>query len=106
MKEAAAIDGANSWQVFRNVTFPAITPITYFLVITGMIASFKSFDIVAVMTGGGPSNASNLLVYQIYKEAFSFQRFGYASAMAVALFTVLMLITYLQTRFKERWVSY
>lgn len=106
LKEAAAIDGANHWQTFWNVTFPAITPITYFLVITGMIGAFKSFDIVAVMTRGDPSNASNLLVYQIYREAFSFQRFGYASSLAVILFVVLMIITYLQTRVKERWVSY
>jgi len=106
LKEAAAIDGANAWQAFWHVSFPAITPITYFLVITGMIGAFKSFDIVAVMTRGGPSNASNLLVYQIYREAFSFQRFGYASALAVLLFIVLMTITYLQTRAKKRWVHY
>lgn len=106
LKEAAAIDGANAWQTFWNVSFPAITPITYFLVITGMIGAFKSFDIVAVMTRGGPSNASNLLVYQIYREAFGFQRFGYASALAVLLFLVLMMITYFQTRAKKRWVHY
>ncbi|MBN1316795.1 MAG: sugar ABC transporter permease [Anaerolineales bacterium] len=106
LKEAAAIDGANPWQIFWNVTFPAITPVTYFLVITGIISAFRSFDIVAVMTRGGPSNASNLLVYQIYREAFSFQRFGYASALAVILFLVLMVITYLQTRANKLWVNY
>jgi ABC-type sugar transport system permease subunit len=106
LKEAAAIDGANAWQVFWNVSFPAITPITYFLLITGMITAFKSFDIVAVMTSGGPSKSSSVLVYQIYREAFGYQRFGYASAMAVILFLVLMIITYLQTRAKGRWVSY
>jgi sn-glycerol 3-phosphate transport system permease protein len=106
LKEAAAIDGANSWHIFWHVTFPSISPITYFLIITGMMAAFKSFDIVAVMTGGGPSNSSNLLVYQIYREAFGYQRFGYASALAVVLFVALMIITYLQTRYKGRWVSY
>jgi multiple sugar transport system permease protein len=70
------------------------------------MGAFKTFDIVAVMTGGGPANASNVYVYQIYREAFGYQRFGYASALAVVLFILLMLFTYIQTRLKDRWVSY
>lgn len=106
LKEAAAIDGANSWQVFRHVSFPAITPIMYFLTITGLMSAIKTFDIVSVMTGGGPANASNLYVYQIYREAFGFQRMGVASALAAIMFVLIMLFTYLQTRVKDRWVSY
>jgi len=106
LKEAAAIDGANAWQSFWNVSFPAISPMTYFLIITGLIGAFKTFDVVAVMTGGGPSNASNLYVYQIYREAFGYQHFGFSSALAVILFIVLMVFTYAQTRLKRRWVSY
>jgi ABC-type sugar transport system permease subunit len=106
LKEAAAIDGANAWQSFWHITFPAISPITYFLSIIGLMGAFKTFDIVAVMTGGGPANASNVYVYQIYREAFGYQRFGYASALAVVLFILLMLFTYIQTRLKDRWVSY
>ena len=106
LKEAAAIDGANAWQVFRNVSFPAITPILYFLTITGLMAAVRTFDIVSVMTGGGPANRSNLYVYQIYREAFGFQRMGVASALAVIMFVIVMSFTYLQTRYKERWVNY
>ncbi|MDI9549606.1 MAG: sugar ABC transporter permease [Chloroflexota bacterium] len=106
LKEAAAIDGANAWQIFRNVSFPAITPVFYFLTITGLMTAIKTFDIVSVMTGGGPANRSNMYVFQIYREAFGFQRMGVASALAVIMFVIVMLFTYLQTRYKERWVSY
>ncbi len=106
LKEAAAIDGANSWQTFWHVSFPAISPITYFLLIIGLMNAFRTFDIVAIMTGGGPGNRSNLYVYQIYREAFSYQQFGRASALAVILFMILMVFTYAQTRLKDRWVSY
>jgi sn-glycerol 3-phosphate transport system permease protein len=106
LKEAASIDGANNWQIFRHVSFPAITPIMYFLTITGLMSAIKTFDIVSVMTGGGPANASNLYVYQIYREAFGFQRMGMASALAAIMFVLIMLFTYLQTRAKDRWVSY
>lgn len=106
LKEAAAMDGANAWQIFRHVSFPAITPIFYFLTITGLMSAMKTFDIVSVMTGGGPANASNLYVYQIYREAFGFQRMGFASALAVLMFILIMIFTYLQTRFKDRWVNY
>jgi sn-glycerol 3-phosphate transport system permease protein len=106
LKEAAAMDGANSWQIFRHVSFPAITPIFYFLTITGLMSAIKTFDIVSVMTGGGPANASNLYVYQIYREAFGFQRMGFASALAVIMFVLIMVFTYAQTRVKDRWVNY
>lgn len=105
-KEAASIDGANGWQVFWHVSFPAITPIFYFLTITGLMGAIKTFDIVAVMTGGGPANASNMYVYQIYREAFGYQRMGYASALAVLMFTLIMVFTWVQTRVKDRWVNY
>jgi len=106
LKEAAAIDGANAWQSFWNVSFPAISPITYFLTVTGLIGAIQTFDIISVMTGGGPSNASNMYVYQIYREAFAYQRMGFASALAVIMFIILMILTYVQTRLKERWVNY
>lgn len=106
LKEAAAIDGASSWQSFWSISFPAISPITYFLVVTGLARAFRTFDIVSVMTEGGPSNASNLYVYQVYREAFRYHRMGPASALAVIMFVVVMVFTYVQTRYKERWVSY
>jgi sn-glycerol 3-phosphate transport system permease protein len=106
LKEAAAIDGAGSWQQFRHVTFPAISPITNFLIIVGILNAVKTFDLIAVMTGGGPANASNMYVYQIYQEAFVFLRMGMASALAVVMLVLITALTLLQNWFKERWVNY
>jgi sn-glycerol 3-phosphate transport system permease protein len=106
LKEAAAIDGANAWQVFRYVTFPALSPITNFLVVIGLMNAIKTFDIIAVMTGGGPANASNLYVYQIYKEAFDFLRMGMASALAIIMLVIIVTLTLIQNWGKSRWVSY
>lgn len=104
--DAASVDGAGGWKSFWNVTFPAISPVTYFLVITGMIGAFETFDIVSVMTGGGPSNSTALYVYALYREAFHYNRMGYASAVAVIFFLAMMVFTYLQTRLASRWVTY
>jgi ABC-type sugar transport system permease subunit len=104
--DAASVDGANAWRSFWHVTVPAISPVTYFLVITGLIGAFETFDIVSVMTGGGPSNSTNLYVYSLYREAFHYNRMGYASAIAVVFFFVMMAFTYLQTRLANRWVTY
>lgn len=106
LKEAAAIDGANGWQAFWNVSFPAISPVTYFLVVTGLIGTFQTFDLVKVMTNGGPLNATNLYVFQLYQEGFTYFRMGFASALAVVMFIFVMGFTYVQTRLAERWVSY
>jgi sn-glycerol 3-phosphate transport system permease protein len=106
LKEAAAIDGANGWQSFWNVSFPAISPVTYFLIVTGLISTFQTFDLVNVITGGGPVNATNLYVFQLYREAFHYFRMGHASALAVVMFVAIMGFTYLQTRVAERWVHY
>src|SRR5690606_5760179 len=104
--EAAAIDGANGWQRFWHVTFPAISPVTYFLVVVGVMGAIKTFDLVAVMTGGGPAGASNMYVYQIYREAFDYLRMGMASALAVIMFVLILALTYFQAMLKRRWVSY
>lgn len=104
--DAASVDGANAWKSFWNVTFPGISPVTYFLVITGLIGAFETFDIVSVMTGGGPSNSTNLYVYSLYREAFHYNRMGYASAIAVVFFLVMMAFTFVQTRLAKRWVTY
>ena len=106
LKEAAAIDGASGWQTFRHVVFPAISPITNFLVVVGLMGAIKTFDLVAVMTGGGPANASNLYVYQIYQEAFDYLRMGMASALAVIMLAVIITLTLLQNWGKSRWVNY
>ncbi len=91
--EAADIDGANGFQKFRCITVPQLAPTTFFLTITGIIASFKVFGTVNVMTGGGPGSSTYTLVYYIYKTAFSYYRMGYASSVAVVLFVILLVIT-------------
>ena len=106
MKDAAAVDGANGWQMFWHITFPSISPITYFLIVTGLIGLFKTFNLVHVMTGGRPQDATNLYVFYLYREAFQFQKFGYASAIAVVMVILIMAFTYVQTRAADRWVHY
>ncbi|MBN1431099.1 MAG: sugar ABC transporter permease [Anaerolineae bacterium] len=104
--EAAAIDGANAWQKFRYVTLPMLTPATFFVSMMLTIASFKVFDLIMVMTGGGPGRATNVLVIHAYNTAFKEFRFGYSSAIAMVLFVIVLIITIIQFRAERRWVSY
>ena len=104
--EAAEIDGANTWQRFRYVTLPMLTPATFFVSIMLTIASFKVFDLILVMTGGGPGRATNVLVIHTYNTAFREFRFGYSSAIAMVLFVIVLVITVAQFRMEKRWVSY
>ncbi len=104
--EAARVDGASSWQVFRNITFPLLSPTTFFLSITSIINAFKTFDIVSVMTGGGPLNSSNVYIHYVYQNAFQWFRMGYASALAVVFFIIILIITIIQFRISRRWVHY
>jgi multiple sugar transport system permease protein len=104
--EAAEIDGANAWQRFRYITLPMLTPATFFVSIMLTIASFKVFDLIMVMTGGGPGRATNVLVIQAYNTAFKEFRFGYSSAIAMVLFVIVLVITIVQFRMEKRWVSY
>lgn len=100
--EAASIDGANKWQQFRNVTLPSLRPTTFFVSIMLVINCFKIFDLVQVMTAGGPGRATNVLVYQIYNEAFVKFNFGYASAIAMVLFVIVLGITVIQFKWNQR----
>ena len=104
--EAARVDGASSWQAFRNVTFPLLSPTTFFLTITSIINAFKTFDIVSVMTGGGPLNSSNVYIHYVYQNAFQWFKMGYASALAVVFFIIILIITGIQFRISRRWVYY
>jgi multiple sugar transport system permease protein len=104
--EAARIDGANAWQLFWNVTWPTISPTTFFVTVTSMINSFQVFDITTVLTNGGPANATNTLVMLIYQYAFQFFRMGYASAVAYILFGIVLVLTIIQTVTSKRWVHY
>ncbi|MEA1883942.1 MAG: sugar ABC transporter permease [Thermotogota bacterium] len=104
--EAARIDGASKLQSFKKITLPLLTPTTFFVFTIAIINSFKSFEIIYTMTQGGPSNATNTLVYSIYLNGFLFYKTGYASAMAYVLLTIVAIITYINFILKKRWVKY
>ncbi|WP_407319535.1 sugar ABC transporter permease [Isoptericola halotolerans] len=87
--EAARLDGANRWQVFRHITWPSLGPAHFFVFITSIIASFQVFDLVYVTTEGGPANATRVLVYDIYENAFGALDLGYASAESVFMFALM-----------------
>jgi multiple sugar transport system permease protein len=108
--EAASIDGAGPIRKFLSVTLPGLTPVTFFAVTIAVINAFKVFDQVYTMTGGqlggGPAGATNVLVFDIYVNAFTHLRFGYASAESVVLLVIVLAITIVQNRGQRRWVSY
>lgn len=101
--EAAGIDGANGWQKLRYITIPMLTPTTFFVLIMLTIQCFKVFDLVYVMTGGGPGNATQTLVNYIYDKAFTSWQFGPASAGAIVLFAVVLVITLIQFSGEKKW---
>ncbi|MEU5871190.1 sugar ABC transporter permease [Glycomyces sp. NPDC047369] len=104
--EAAEIDGASAWRQFWSVTFPQITPVIFFNLIMGLIGSFQIFSQVYILTAGGPDNASQMMVPLLFREAFSFYHFGYASAVAWLLFIVIMAFTLIAFRTSRSWVFY
>lgn len=96
LKEAAQIDGANRWQLFRYVTLPLLRNTSFLLIITSIITSLKNFTIIQVLTEGGPGNSTTVLPLKIVETAFSSARLGYAGAQTMVLFAVVMGITLLQ----------
>lgn len=96
--EAAELDGANSWQQFWHITLPGLQPTIIFATITTAIFTLRSFEQVYVITGGGPLNSTNLLVYYIYQEAFALFDFGYAAAAATVLLGFTLVLVYFQLR--------
>ncbi len=99
--EAAELDGADNWQQFWHITLPGLRPTIVFATVTTAIFTLRSFEQVYVVTGGGPLNSTNLLVYYIYQEAFALFDFGYASAAATVLLLVALILVYLQLRVGE-----
>lgn len=99
LNEAAELDGANKWQIFWHVTLPQLRPTTFFVVIMLTINSFKVYDQMYMITQGGPGNATMTLVYDIYNIAFvNTPRYGYASAVSMVLFVLVLIVTIIQFR--------
>lgn len=96
--EAAQVDGASSWRQLWNITLPLLKPALFFVVIIELIHSFQVFDIIYVMTGGGPMNSSYNLVLMLYDHGFNYFEFGYASAIGVVLFIATLGISLIQRR--------
>jgi multiple sugar transport system permease protein len=97
-KEAALIDGANAWQVFTRITIPLLRPTLLFVCVMTMLSSFQIFDVIQVMTNGGPNNQTRVLVLDIYENAFRYQRMGWAAAISFVLVIIVMTVTVIQMR--------
>lgn len=104
--EAAEIDGANKPNIFLHVTWPLLGPTLFYILSVGMINSLKAFTEIDVMTQGGPLNATTTLAYSLYQNAFQYFQMGQASAIAVLLFLMLLVLTWVQFRFVDRRVYY
>lgn len=102
--EAAKIDGANHLKTFFLVTLPLLSPTIFFVLIITTISSFQIFDLIYLMTQGGPLESTNVLVYWIYKNAFEFFNTGEASAGAYILFLIVLLLTVVQWNTRKKWV--
>ncbi len=96
--EAATIDGSSEWSTFWKITLPLLRPVTVFVLVTSIVGSFQIFDTVAVATGGGPVDATRVLVFYIYTNAFTFFKMGYATALSMTLFAILIVFSIIQLR--------
>ena len=96
--EAAALEGAGEWQMFRHVTLPLLRPVLVFVLVTSVTGALQVFDTIAVTTRGGPLDATRVIVHYIVQNAFSFYKMGYASAMSMALALVMVVYTVVQMR--------
>ena len=96
--EAATIDGSSEWTTFWKITLPLLRPVTVFVLVTSIVGSFQIFDTVAVATQGGPVDATRVLVYYIYSNAFTFFKMGYATALSMTLFAILIFFSIVQLR--------
>jgi multiple sugar transport system permease protein len=104
--EAAEIDGAGWWRRFWNVTVPMMSPVIFFNVVTGFIASLQAYVLILIMTEGGPANATMVLGLYIYRHAFTYFDMGYAAALSWAMFLIVIAVTLIQFRLARRWVHY
>jgi multiple sugar transport system permease protein len=106
LHEAAAIDGAGWLDRVRAITIPLLQPTTFFLLITGIINAFRVFELVAVLTQGGPGTATVMIAYHIYRVGFSFYQMGYASAAGMVMLILVFTFTLIQWRIQARQLKY
>lgn len=104
--ERASVDGASGIQKFFSLTLPGLSPIMFYTLVVNIIQAFQSFGQIKILTEGGPSESTNVIVYSIYRDAFFNYRFGSASAQSVILFIIIMLITLVMFRIEKKGVSY
>ena len=110
--EAATMDGANGWQKFTKVTLPMLTPTTFFCSIMLVISCFKIYDVVAIMTQGGPGRSTKMLVTYIFELSFGGEgiatsaQYGVASAVSMVLLAIVLIVTFVQFRGEKKWVNY
>ncbi|WP_263488808.1 carbohydrate ABC transporter permease [Mesorhizobium sp. ES1-3] len=101
-EEAAKLEGASRWQVFRMITWPLLAPTTLVIMVLTTIGSFKVFDHIYQMTGGGPENGTLVLAFYIYQQGFKFFNVGYAAALALIMFVIVMALTLVQVTLRRR----
>ncbi len=104
--ESAKLDGAGAWKRFLYVTLPGLSPTLFMVLILTIINSFQVFDLVSIMTNGGPGRSTNVLVFRIYQEAFVNYKMGYAAAMSAILFIIIIIVSIIQFRLEKKWVTY
>ena len=110
--EAATVDGANGWQRFWKITMPMLTPTTFFVSIMMVISCFKIYDVVAIMTQGGPGRSTKMLVSYIFELSFGAEgvatsaQYGVASAVSMVLLIIVLVVTTIQFRAEKKWVNY
>lgn len=104
--EAAEMDGASAWYQFTKITIPLVSPTTFLLLITGIISSFKVFDLIIVLTEGGPANSTLTPVVYLYQQAFLELKTGFASSISLVMFILILTITYIQFIVQKKWVNY
>jgi multiple sugar transport system permease protein len=96
--EAAKLDGANAFQIFKNITFPLLKEVNSFVLVVTTIASFQVFDQIKILTNGGPADATNVSVFYIYKNTFEYMKLGYSSALAFVLFIIIFILSLIQLK--------
>src|SRR5699024_10644530 len=104
--ESAEIDGAGYWAKLFKITIPLISPVLFFVTIIAIIGSFQTFGQIDILTSGGPAGSTSIIVYSIFQEAFRFDKFGAASAQAIVLFLIILVVTAIQYTVGEKRVHY